>query len=82
MRWNRENENILASCDGGHVKIWDLRKPNTPSEFIAAHASKINGLEWANIDTVITGNNQDIHFHHIITEIYIFIIYSGARLYR
>ncbi|XP_021956861.1 GATOR complex protein WDR59 isoform X2 [Folsomia candida] len=54
VRWNRVCEDILASCDGGHVKIWDLRKPNTPSEFIAAHASKINGLEWANSDTVIT----------------------------
>jgi WD40 repeat protein len=44
VRWNRVNEDILASCDGGHVKIFDLRKPNTPTEFIAAHASKINGM--------------------------------------
>ncbi|CAG7827457.1 unnamed protein product, partial [Allacma fusca] len=43
VRWNKWKTDTLASCDGGHVKIWDMRKPNLPSEYIAAHASKING---------------------------------------
>ena len=44
VRWNKWKTDTLASCDGGHVKIWDMRVPNTPSEYIAAHASKINGI--------------------------------------
>ena len=43
VKWNKWKSDHLASCDGGHVKIWDIRKPNSPSEYIAAHASKING---------------------------------------
>ncbi|ODN00881.1 WD repeat-containing protein 59 [Orchesella cincta] len=54
VKWNKVEQDILASCDGGHVKIWDLRKPSSPTEYIAAHASKINGLEWASKDTIIT----------------------------
>lgn len=43
VTWNKWKTDCLASCDGGHVKIWDIRKPTTPTEYIAAHASKING---------------------------------------
>jgi len=44
VKWNKCNSDILATCDGGHIKIWDLRKPDSASEYIAAHVSKINGI--------------------------------------
>lgn len=48
VKWSKFDQDILASCDGGHVKIWDLRRPNQPTEYIAAHASKINGKKLIN----------------------------------
>uniref|UniRef100_A0A8C3A7J5 WD repeat domain 59 n=1 Tax=Cyclopterus lumpus TaxID=8103 RepID=A0A8C3A7J5_CYCLU len=42
----RKNQYLLASSHDGDVRIWDKRKPNTASEYVAAHLSKIHGLDW------------------------------------
>ncbi|XP_034385471.1 GATOR complex protein WDR59 isoform X1 [Cyclopterus lumpus] len=46
VKWNRKNQYLLASSHDGDVRIWDKRKPNTASEYVAAHLSKIHGLDW------------------------------------
>ncbi|XP_072320925.1 GATOR2 complex protein WDR59 isoform X8 [Eucyclogobius newberryi] len=46
VKWNRKNQYYLASSHDGDVRIWDKRKPNTAIEYVAAHLSKIHGLDW------------------------------------
>ncbi|KAJ8687709.1 hypothetical protein QAD02_023503 [Eretmocerus hayati] len=46
VRWNISSPNILATAHDGDVKIWDQRKGNIPFQYIAAHLSKIHGLDW------------------------------------
>uniref|UniRef100_A0A667XS06 WD repeat domain 59 n=1 Tax=Myripristis murdjan TaxID=586833 RepID=A0A667XS06_9TELE len=46
VKWNRRNQYVLASSHDGDVRIWDKRKPNTAMEYVAAHLSKIHGLDW------------------------------------
>ncbi|XP_020495862.1 GATOR2 complex protein WDR59 isoform X2 [Labrus bergylta] len=46
VKWNRKNQYLLASSHDGDVRIWDKRKPNTAVEYVAAHLSKIHGLDW------------------------------------
>uniref|UniRef100_A0A669E3V4 WD repeat domain 59 n=1 Tax=Oreochromis niloticus TaxID=8128 RepID=A0A669E3V4_ORENI len=46
VKWNKKNQNLLASSHDGDVRIWDKRKPNTAAEYVAAHLSKIHGLDW------------------------------------
>ncbi|XP_056267913.1 GATOR complex protein WDR59 [Pseudoliparis swirei] len=46
VKWNRKNQNLLASSHDGDVRIWDKRKPNTAVEYVAAHLSKVHGLDW------------------------------------
>ncbi|GCB64201.1 hypothetical protein scyTo_0011719 [Scyliorhinus torazame] len=46
VKWNKKNSYCLATSHDGDVRIWDKRKPNTAVEYIAAHLSKIHGLDW------------------------------------
>ncbi|XP_024911189.1 GATOR complex protein WDR59 isoform X2 [Cynoglossus semilaevis] len=46
VKWNKRNSHVLASSHDGDVRIWDKRKPNTAVEYVAAHLSKIHGLDW------------------------------------
>ncbi|XP_048402391.1 GATOR complex protein WDR59 isoform X3 [Stegostoma tigrinum] len=46
VKWNKKNPCCLATSHDGDVRIWDKRKPNTAVEYIAAHLSKIHGLDW------------------------------------
>ncbi|XP_029944372.1 GATOR complex protein WDR59 isoform X2 [Salarias fasciatus] len=46
VKWNRKNPNLLASSHDGDVRVWDRRKPSTAAEYVAAHLSKIHGLDW------------------------------------
>lgn len=36
----------MTSHDGD-LKLWDQRKGTAPVQYIAAHLSKINGLDWS-----------------------------------
>ncbi|KFQ15227.1 WD repeat-containing protein 59, partial [Leptosomus discolor] len=46
VKWNKKNTNCLATSHDGDVRIWDKRKPSTAVEYLAAHLSKIHGLDW------------------------------------
>ncbi|KFP72074.1 WD repeat-containing protein 59, partial [Acanthisitta chloris] len=46
VKWNKKNVNCLATSHDGDVRIWDKRKPSTAVEYLAAHLSKIHGLDW------------------------------------
>ncbi|NXO01351.1 WDR59 protein, partial [Rhinopomastus cyanomelas] len=46
VKWNKKNANCLATSHDGDVRIWDRRKPSTAVEYLAAHLSKIHGLDW------------------------------------
>ncbi|GFO43349.1 WD repeat-containing protein 59 [Plakobranchus ocellatus] len=50
VKWNKVTNNLFATTHDGDVRIWDPRKGNTPIQYIAAHPSKIHGLDWSNTD--------------------------------
>ncbi|KAL3859727.1 hypothetical protein ACJMK2_009928 [Sinanodonta woodiana] len=46
VKWNKVTNNCFATAHDGDVRIWDPRKGNTSLVYIAAHLSKIHGLDW------------------------------------
>ncbi|XP_076470516.1 GATOR2 complex protein WDR59-like isoform X3 [Babylonia areolata] len=46
VKWNKVTNNLFATTHEGDIRIWDPRKGNTPQQYIAAHLSKIHGLDW------------------------------------
>jgi hypothetical protein len=46
VKYNRQDEHILASSHGKLLHVWDDRKSIEPLRSISAHASKIYGLDW------------------------------------
>ena len=46
VKWNRVDENILASSHDRSLHIWDLRKGVSPVKTILAHDRSIRGLDW------------------------------------
>ncbi|KIJ56276.1 hypothetical protein M422DRAFT_219410 [Sphaerobolus stellatus SS14] len=50
VKWNRHNENILASSHGNMVLIWDQRKGAMPLTRIKAHTARIHGIDWSRKD--------------------------------
>ncbi|XP_034038810.1 GATOR complex protein WDR59 isoform X2 [Thalassophryne amazonica] len=60
VKWNRKNQHFMASSHDGDVRIWDKRKPNTAVEYVAAHLSKIHGLDWhPDNEFVLATSSQD-----------------------
>lgn len=49
VKWNRQDENILASSHDKFLCIWDKRKGAYPLKKIEAHNTKIYGLDWNRI---------------------------------
>ncbi|KAF2421239.1 hypothetical protein EJ08DRAFT_597544 [Tothia fuscella] len=46
VKWNRQDEHILASSHDKFLKIWDERKGAHPLKTIEAHTTKIYGIDW------------------------------------
>jgi hypothetical protein len=46
VKWNRQDEHILASAHDKFLKIWDDRKGAHPLKVIQAHTTKIYGVDW------------------------------------
>ena len=46
VKWNRVDENILASTHDRSLHIWDRRKGVSPFKTILAHERSIRGLDW------------------------------------
>jgi hypothetical protein len=46
VKWNRQDEHILASAHDKFLKIWDDRKGAYPLKVIQAHSTKIYGVDW------------------------------------
>ncbi|XP_077982263.1 GATOR2 complex protein WDR59-like [Glandiceps talaboti] len=46
VKWNKVDKNYLATAHDGDIRIWDTRKGSSPVQYIAAHLSKIHGLDW------------------------------------
>lgn len=60
VRWNRISSNLLATAHDGDVKLWDQRKGSAPVQYIAAHLSKIYGLDWSQqSETQLATSSQD-----------------------
>ena len=47
IEWNKVSGKLLASTHNGEVKLWDIRKSNSPVQSIAAHLSRIYSLDWS-----------------------------------
>ncbi|XP_031776715.1 GATOR complex protein WDR59-like isoform X2 [Nasonia vitripennis] len=45
VQWNVLSPNMLATAHDGDIKIWDQRKGNSPAQYIAAHLTKMYGLD-------------------------------------
>jgi WD repeat-containing protein 59 len=46
VKWNRIDENIIASTHDRTLHIWDRRKGVKPLKSIVAHERSIRGLDW------------------------------------
>ncbi|KAI5810000.1 hypothetical protein DFH27DRAFT_508918 [Peziza echinospora] len=46
VKYNRQNEHILASSHDKYLRIWDNRKGAYPLRSICAHTTKIYGVDW------------------------------------
>ncbi|EPE05536.1 wd repeat-containing protein [Ophiostoma piceae UAMH 11346] len=46
VKYNRQDEHVIASSHNRCVHIWDDRKASLPLRTIEAHTSKIYGLDW------------------------------------
>uniref|UniRef100_A0A8C7KE51 WD repeat domain 59 n=1 Tax=Oncorhynchus kisutch TaxID=8019 RepID=A0A8C7KE51_ONCKI len=71
VKWNKRNQYLLASSHDGDVRIWDKRKPNTAVEYVAAHLSKIHGLDWhPDNEYILATSSQDnsVRLHSVMTQ--------------
>ncbi|XP_056008866.1 GATOR complex protein WDR59-like isoform X4 [Ostrea edulis] len=60
VKWNRVTNNIFATTHEGELRIWDTRKGTSPLQYIAAHLSKIHGLDWnPNCESELATCSQD-----------------------
>ncbi|XP_067001039.2 GATOR2 complex protein WDR59 [Anabrus simplex] len=60
VRWNRLSRYLLATAHDGDIKLWDQRKGTAPVQYIAAHLSKIHGLDWSpNHENQLATSSQD-----------------------
>ncbi|XP_062996969.1 GATOR2 complex protein WDR59 isoform X2 [Elgaria multicarinata webbii] len=60
VKWNKKNAHCLATSHDGDVRIWDKRKPGTAVEYLAAHLSKIHGLDWhPDNENILATSSQD-----------------------
>jgi hypothetical protein len=46
VKWNRQNDKIIASAHDKYLHIWDTRHGANPLSTIAAHTTKIYGIDW------------------------------------
>lgn len=46
VKYNRQDEHILASSHDKYLRIWDDRKGAYPLRSICAHTTKIYGVDW------------------------------------
>ncbi|KAI8934660.1 hypothetical protein NX059_008351 [Plenodomus lindquistii] len=46
VKWNRQNDKIIASAHDRYLHIWDIRRGATPLSTIPAHSTKIYGIDW------------------------------------
>jgi hypothetical protein len=46
VKWNRQNEFILASSHDRYVQVWDIRHGARPISTIHAHFNKVYGIDW------------------------------------
>ncbi|EJT99661.1 hypothetical protein DACRYDRAFT_117853 [Dacryopinax primogenitus] len=47
VKWNRQDEHLLASSHDNYVLIWDRRKGSVPLITMRAHDTKIYGIDWS-----------------------------------
>ena len=46
VKWNRQNEHVLASSHDRYVQIWDIRHGARPISTIHAHFNRVYGIDW------------------------------------
>ncbi|MCJ1378273.1 hypothetical protein MMC17_001370 [Xylographa soralifera] len=51
VKWNRQDPHIIASSHDKFLRIWDDRKGAYPLRSIAAHNTKIYGVDWNRTDS-------------------------------
>ncbi|KZT54266.1 hypothetical protein CALCODRAFT_473689 [Calocera cornea HHB12733] len=47
VKWNRQDEHLLASSHDNYALIWDRRKGSVPLITMRAHDTKIYGIDWS-----------------------------------
>lgn len=50
VKWSRQNQHLLASSHDKFLKVWDSRKGAHPLHTVAAHSTKIYGIDWNMLD--------------------------------
>ncbi|KAF2639355.1 hypothetical protein P280DRAFT_491200 [Massarina eburnea CBS 473.64] len=56
VKWNRQNEHILASSHDRYVQVWDIRHGARPISTIHAHFNKVYSIDWhrSEADKILT----------------------------
>ena len=47
IKWNKRNDHSIASSHDGNIRVWDLRQPKQPVQYIMAHVSNIYSIDWS-----------------------------------
>ncbi|CDH15104.1 related to Maintenance of telomere capping protein 5 [Zygosaccharomyces bailii ISA1307] len=60
VKWNFNDQNVLASSHGNDVCIWDLRKGSTPLGNLVGHGSSVNSVDFNRFKQteLMTGSND------------------------
>lgn len=60
VKWNFDDQNVLASAHGNDVSIWDLRKGSTPLGKLVGHGSSVNSVDFNRFKKteIMTGSND------------------------
>ncbi|XP_077503120.1 WD repeat domain 59 isoform X2 [Amblyomma americanum] len=86
VKWNKITQHVLATSHDGDVRIWDTRKSGSPVQYIAAHSSKIYGLDWSpTSENQLATSSQDgtVKFWDVTNPKRVeFMLQAGAPVWR
>jgi hypothetical protein len=46
VKWNRQDDKIIASSHDNYFHVWDTRHGTKPLSTVVAHSTKIYGIDW------------------------------------
>ena len=85
VKWNKVDENLIASAHDSSVKMWDIRQFKAPIHYISAHQSRINCLEMHPIfkDQFITcGQDCQVKMHLVNNDVPVKSLHTAVPIWK